>query len=105
MDMPQIADMHAGLASEVMQRLLTSHNVCIKDDPAGMVRRICQAALCERQDGSLEESAQISVLLAAWYRTDVWPLEAGLYAKRIEATQAGFQTSAYGECLSLVRQA
>jgi len=51
--LPQIADMQAGLASEVMQRLLTTDTACIKDDPAGIVQRICQAALCERQDLSL----------------------------------------------------
>ncbi len=52
-----------------------------------MKGRIC---LCERQDLSLEASAQLNVLLVLWYRTDVWSFEAGLYAKRHEATQARF---------------
>lgn len=51
--LPQIADMQAGLARDVVQRLLATDTACITDDPAVIVKRICQAALCERQNWHL----------------------------------------------------
>ncbi len=63
-----------------------------------MKRRIC---ICERQDLSLEASAQVNVLLGFCHCTDVWSLKAGLYAKRHEATQTRLKPAAYGTCLLL----
>ena len=48
--LPPHADMQASLASEGMQRLLATDAPCIKVDPAVFVKRICQAALCKRQN-------------------------------------------------------
>ena len=55
-----------------------------KAESAYVKGRIC---LCERQDLSLEASAQVNVLLGFCYCTDVWSFDAWPYAKRHVASR------------------
>ena len=52
------------------------------------LRAYCKARLCLRKPLSAHKAAEFTILLKAWYLTDAWLHQAGIYHERLTRVKA-----------------
>ena len=78
--------MCAAMRSQIMAELLGK---TLGGPSSGApLRAYCKARLCWRKPLSTQKAAEITVLLKAWYLTDAWLHQAGIYHERLSSVKA-----------------
>lgn len=78
--------MCAAIRSQIMAELLGK--AVGGPSPGAPLRAYCKARLCWRKPLSTQTAAEFAVLLKAWYLTDAWLHQAGIYHERLSSVQA-----------------